>query len=107
MGRRPKGSPPLDPDEAKVTLNISGPDAAMLRRYMIENGHSSVAGAFREILGIYFASLPLDGAVISARDTAMNNTKHWILTRLNVFMQELQHELAEQVTAIEKSGYGK
>jgi hypothetical protein len=106
MAKRGVAASPYTRDESPIMFNIKGEDAAMFRQYVMENGHPSPASAMREILGIYFASLPLDGAVVAARDNALNSTKHWVMTRLNVFMTELQQELQAQIATIEKSGYG-
>lgn len=103
-GRPPKVTPE---NEAPVGVNLRGEHAALIRQYMAENGHSNAAQAVREILSIYFASLPLDGAVIAARDSAMSNTKHWLLTRLSIVFTELQQEMEANIRSIENSGYGK
>ena len=104
MSRTPKKA---DPAEAQLTVALRGDLASRLRTYMAENGHPNPPTALREILSIYFASTPMDGAVLAARDAAMNNTKHWIFTRLSILFIELQAELDQQVSTIEKSGFGK
>lgn len=95
------------PEEAPITIGLKGELAAQLRQYMADHGHANPPQALREILGIYFASLPLDGAVIAARDAAMNNAKHWVFTRLSILFSEMQVEFQENIQQIEKSGYGK
>lgn len=106
MGR-PVGRPRVHTGmDAPMTVAIKGDMAVRLREYMIEHGHSAPTQAVREILTVYFASAPIDGAVRSARDNALNNTKHWLLSRITVTLQELQQEIEAETAAIERSGYG-
>jgi hypothetical protein len=93
--------------EAPMTISLKGELAASFREYMLEHGHNVPSQALREILSVYFASMPMDGAVRSARDNALNNTKHWLLTRLSTTFAELQGEMAAETAAIERSGYGR
>lgn len=92
--------------EASINVTLKGEVARYVREYQAEHGHASPAGALREILEVYFASTPMDGAVRSARDNALNSTKHWLLTRLNITLQELEGEIRAETRALERSGYG-
>jgi hypothetical protein len=94
------------PDE-EIRLLVKGELAAQFREYMAIHGHLSAPDAMREILSIYFASRPMDGVLRAARENVMNNLRHWMLTRMNISLKELQVELESQVAAIEQSGWGR
>lgn len=92
-------------DEIRVV--IKGELAAQVREYMMANGHGSVPDATREILSTYFASSPMDGVLRAARDNVANNIRHWMMSRMNATLKELQSELESQVAALEQSGFGR
>lgn len=98
---------PRNTPDGSVNVSLRGEHATRLREYMAEHGHTVPAQAVREILDVYFASTPLDGAVRAARDNAFNNTKHWILTRMNATFAELGEEIRAETKQIEQSGFGR
>lgn len=91
----------------QYTVRIGGDLGVQLGEYMDANGFTSPSEAIREILAVYFASNPVDAVVMAARYNAVMQAKHWILTRMQVTLHELQQEMSAQVISIEKSGYGK
>ena len=93
--------------EDSITVQLRGESAIQFREYMRANGHGNATEAFREIMAVYFASTPIDGVLKAARENVTNNMKHWMMTRMRINLEELQAELEQQVTALEKSGWGR
>ena len=93
--------------EDELRISVRGDHAAQFREYMAIHGHLNASDAMREILSIYFASTPMDGVLRAARENVTNNLKHWMMTRMNISLKELQAELESQVAALEQSGWGR
>lgn len=91
----------------EVRIQFRGELATQVREYMAIHGHLSTTDAMREILNVFFASTPMDGVVRAARENVTNNLKHWMMTRMNNTLKELQAELESQVAALEQSGWGR
>jgi hypothetical protein len=98
-------APPRKQNDEMV-IRVRGELAQRFKEYMVSNGHGNSSEAIREIFSVYFASMPMAGAVKAARDNVANSTKHWMLTRLTNTLRELQYELDQQVAALEASGFG-
>lgn len=90
-----------------LILRVNGELADAFREYMDAQGYVSPSEAVREILTIYFASNPVDAVVVAARQNAMNQAKHWVLTRLTQTFSELERDMRAETIGIEQSGYGR
>ena len=90
-----------------IIIRVNGDLAVLFREYMAAQGYVSPTEALREILSIYFASNPIDGAVAASRQSAMLQAKHWVLTRLTQTFAEIERDMRAETIGIEQSGYGR